>query len=202
MRKMLRVLILALLCAASYTACQRASEEKNAEQRQEAADSVQRDFQSLSDSLELSWQELAAEEEQKLANLRRLLEEISYTPAHTYNQERLDTLQNQLQKVYEMQLDPLTMTSEEIDRYDSVSSQVQHNIIQFARNHPGIEEYPLMDQLIDRITEADRRVLFLRVKYDQYARDYFHFLEGHREYLRDVDTTGLHQERTYFQISE
>lgn len=202
MRKSLRTLIIALLCAAAYTACQRAAEEKHTEQEQAVIDSIQQTHQSLSDSMLLSWQTLEQEEEQKLADMQRLLEEISYTPEPLYNQARLDTLQQQLEKVYEMQLDPLTMTSEEIDHYDSVSSQVQNNIIQFAREHPSIEEYPLMGQLIESIEEADRLLLFHRIEYDKHARDYFHFLEGNREYLRNVDTSGLHQERSYFQLSQ
>lgn len=202
MKKNLRVIIIALLCAASYSACQRASEEKHAEERQEALDSLNQTYYSLSDSMQLRWDIIMAEEEQKLSDMRRLLEEISYTPEPTYNADRLDTLQQQLEKLYSMRFDPLTMTSEQIDQYDSASTEVKNNIIRFAQEHPNIEQYPMMGNLIDSVEEADHRMLFHRVQYDKFARDYNHFLEGNLEFVREVDTTGLHQKRTLFQISE
>lgn len=202
MKKNLRVIIVALLCAASYTACQRASEEKHAEERQEALDSLNQTYYSLSDSMQLRWDVIMAEEDQRLSDMRRLLEEVSYTPEHTYNTARLDTLQQQLEQLYNMRFDPLTMTSEQIDEYDSASAAVKSNIINFVQNHPNIEEYPLMGNLIDSLEAAEQRMLFHRVEYDNFARDYNHFLEGNREFVREVDTTGLHQKRTLFQISE
>lgn len=202
MKKNLRVIIIALLCAASYSACQRASEEKHAEERQEALDSLNQTYYSLSDSMQLRWDIIMAEEEQKLSDMRRLLEEISYTPEPTYNADRLDTLQQQLEKLYSMRFDPLTMTSEQIDQYDSASTEVKNNIIRFAQEHPNIEQYPMMGNLIDSVEEADHRMLFHRVQYDKFARDYNYFLEGNLEFVREVDTTGLHQKRTLFQISE
>lgn len=202
MKKKFRIIIIALLCAAAYSACQRASEEKHAEERQEALDSLNQAYYTLSDSMQLRWDVLMAEEEQMLSDMRRLLEEISYTPEPTYNAERLDTLQQQLEELYNMRFDPLTMTSEQIDQYDSASAEVKNNIISFAQEHPNIEQYPIMGSLIDSVEAADHRMLFHRVEYDKYARDYNHFLEGNREFVRDVDTTGLHQKRTLFQISE
>lgn len=198
----LRIIIIALLCAASYSACQRASEEKHAEERQEALDSLNRTYYTLSDSLQLRWDALMAEDEQMLSDLRRLLEEVSYTPSHTYNAARLDTLQQQLEALYSMRFDPLTMTSEQIDQYDSAAAEVKSNIISFVQNHPNMQEYPIMGSLIDSIEAADQRMLFHRVEYDNYARDYNHFLEGNREYVREIDTSGLHRQRTLFQISE
>lgn len=202
MKTNLRIIIIALLCAASYTACQRATEEKNAEERQLALDSLNQTYYTLSDSLQLRWDTIMAEEDQMLSDLRRLLEEVSYTPAHTHNAARLDTLQQQLETLYNMRFDPLTMTSEQIDEYDSAAAEVKNNILTFVENHPDIQKYPIMGSLIDSIEAADQRMLFHRVKYDNYARDYNHFLEGNRDYVREIDTSGLHRKRTLFQLSE
>lgn len=202
MKSKLKIIIIALLSAAAYSACQRASEEKHAEERQQALDSLNRTYYTLSDSLQLRWDVLMAEDEQILSDLQRLLEEVSYTPSHTYNTARLDTLQQQLEKLYDMRFDPLTMTSEQIDQYDSALAEVKRNIIGFAQDHPNIEEYPLMTSLVDSVEAADQRVFLHRVQYDNFARDYNHFLEGNREFVRKVDTTGLHRERTLFQLSE
>ena len=200
MRKTARMIVLAMLCAASYSACQRASEEKREENRLVNADSLNQSFVSINDSLDARWKVLIAEEDQKLEDMKRLLKEISFTPR--YNKTKLQELQEKLETVYEMRFQPQSMTSEQIDRYDSASSALKQEIISFAQNHPDIEQYPLMGQLIDSIEASDQRVLFHRVRYDNFARDYNHFLEGNREYVRKVDTTGLHNKRTLFQLGE
>lgn len=200
MRKTLRIVIIALLCAASYTACQRASEEKKEGAQQLSEDSLNLSYQTLNDSLALRWEILAREEDQKLANMRRLLEEVSNFPV--YNKARLDTLQRQLGQVYEMRIEPETLTSEKIDRYDSASSAIRNNIIDYVSQHPDVEKYPLATGLVDSLSSADQRILLHRVKYDNYARDYNQFLESNPEYVRNIDTTDLHRKRTLFQLSE
>ena len=194
------MIVLAMLCAASYSACQRASEEKREENRQLTTDSLNQSLVSINDSLDARWTVLIAEEDQKLEDMRRLLKEISYAPR--YNKAKLKELQEKLESVYEMRFQPQSMTSEQIDRYDSASTALKREIVQFAQDHPDIEQYPLMGQLIDSIEAADQRILFHRVQYDNYARDYNHFLEGNREYVRKVDTSGLHKRRTLFQLGE
>ncbi len=200
MKKTARIILLALLSAASYTACQRASEEKQEGERQLTIDSLNQSFHGLNDSLNARWEVIAAEEDQKLADMRRLLQEISYTPR--YNKTRLQNLQEKLEQVYKMRFQPQSMTSEQIDRYDSASTAVKNEILQFAAEHPDVEQYPLIGQLADSIEASDQRVLFHRVRYDNFAKDYNHFLEGNREFVRKVDTTGLHKKRTLFQLGE
>lgn len=200
MRKTLKMVLLTFLCAAAYSACQRASEEKKAEDLTLSVDSLSQSYSSLNDSLQAHWQVMVAEDDQKLADMRRLLQEISYFPV--YNEARLDSLNNQLQELYEMRFEAETMTSEQIDQYDSASSALKSRVIRFAEEHPDIEKYPLVGQLIDSIESADQRVIFHRVRYDNYARDYNSFLETNREFVRKVDTTGLHKKRPLFQLEQ
>lgn len=200
MRKTLRIIILACLCAAAYSACQRASEEKKTGERELEIDSLRITYTGLSDSLQARWRILMSAEEQRLQDMRRLLQEISYTPV--YNKVRYDTLLENLEQVYEMRFEQESMTSEEIDKYDSASTRLKTEIIQFALNHPDIEEYPLMGRLIEDIEAADQQVLFHRVQYDNYARDYNHFLYGNREYLPKIDTSGIPEEMPMFQIPD
>lgn len=200
MKKSLRIIIIALMCAASYTACQRASEEKKTEERLISADSLNKTYKSLSDSAVAHWQVMVADDDQKLADMRRLLLEISYFPV--YNKAKLDSLNTQLQQVYEMRFQPETMTSEQIDRYDSASAALKAKIISFAEEHPDVEKYPLVGQLINSIEAADQRVIFHRVKYDNYARDLNAFMLRHREFVRKIDTTGFPEKIPLFQLEE
>lgn len=199
MRKAIRVLVFALLFAAAYTACKRASDEKRAEEA--APDSVLVVFNSLRDSVTLAWQDISETEDSKLSDMKRLLQEISYTPV--YDQARLDSLSNRLQQVYAMRFEAETMTSEQIDAYDSAVASLQRDIIRFAQNHPSFEQYPLMARLSDSISAADQRTLFLRVRYDNFARDYNDFLKGNQgSFIQPSDTALPLRERPLFQLGE
>lgn len=200
MRKTLRIFLFALLCAASYSACQRATEEKQSEERQLKIDSLRQTYVGLSDSTEVYWQVLIREEEARLDNMKAVLEELSREPV--YNKPRYDSLYEHLQSLYAMRLDAENLSSEKIDRYDSASSALKKEIIDYAQNHPDIEKVPMVTSLIDSVETADQRILFHRVRYDNYARDYNHFLEGNREYIPQIDTTGLSRERGLFQLPE
>lgn len=198
MRKAIRIFVLILLMAAAYTACQRASEERLSDT---AADSVLVVYKSLDDSVKLAWNEVADNEELKLSDMKRLLQEISYTPV--YNQERYDSLWNSLQEVYAIRLEADIMTSEQIDRYDSAVTSLQREVIDFARTHPDFERYPLMGKLADSIEAADNRVLFLRTRYDNYVREYNDFLKGNQgRMIQPADTTLPLRERPMFQLMQ
>ncbi len=200
MRKKLRIFLIALLCAASYSACQRATEEKISEEKQAKVDSLRQTYISLNDSTDARWQILVAEEKNKLDNMKQVLEELGRPPV--VNKERYDSLYAQLQQLYEVQLSPESMSSEAIDRYDSASNTLKAGIINYAQNHPDIEKVPLVSSLIDSLQTADQRILFHRVRYDNYAKDFNNFLEGNLDYIREIDTTGLSRRRNLFQLSE
>lgn len=199
MRKVIRVFVLVLLLAAAYTACQRASEEQRTDIG--ATDSVLVVYKSLNDSVMMAWNEVEANEALKLSDMKRLLEEISYTPV--YNKGRYDSLWNTLQELYAIRLEADVMTSEQIDRYDSAITYLQREVIDFAYTHPDFEQYPLMGKLTDSIRAADDRVLFLRSRYDNYVREYNDFLKGNQgRLIEPADTTLPLRERPMFQLMD
>ncbi|WP_224995151.1 hypothetical protein [Cesiribacter sp. SM1] len=199
MQKTIRVCVFVLLMAAAYTACQRASEEKRSEEM--APDSVTVVYNSLNDSIKVAWQDISATEEGKLSDMKRLLQEISYTPS--YDKARYDSLWDNLQQVYALRFEAETMTSRQIDRYDSAVSKLQREVIDFARSHPSFEQYPLMGKLSDSIEAADQRTLFLRVRYDQFASEYNDFLKGNQgRMIQPSDTALPLRERPLFRLSE
>ncbi|EMR04565.1 hypothetical protein [Cesiribacter andamanensis] len=200
MRKAIRIFVFVLLMAAAYTACQRASEEK----REDAPDSVLVIYNTLNDSVRVAWDRIVTNEEQKLSDMRRLLQEISYTPS--YNQVRYDSLWAHLQQINRFRFEAETMTSRQIDQYDSAVTRLQREIVDFARTHPNFDEYALMSKLTDSISAADQRVLFLRTDYDDYARNYNDFLKGSQgtrlQSLQATDTTGTPKIRPLFSLGE
>jgi hypothetical protein len=199
MQKTIRICVFVLLLAAAYTACQRASEERRSDEM--APDSVTVVYNSLNDSIKVAWQNISTTEEGKLSDMKRLLQEISYTPS--YDKARYDSLWDNLQQVYALRFEAETMTSRQIDRYDSAVSSLQREILDFARNHPDFYEYAIMEKLVDSIAAADQKTLFLRVRYDNYAKDYNDFLKGNKGRLIQPSDTALPlRERPLFQLSE
>ncbi|WP_017731607.1 LemA family protein [Nafulsella turpanensis] len=201
MKKTLRILLITALSASAYTACQRASEEKQAEEELILIDSLQQTFISLNDSAANRWEVILQAEEQKLAQMRAILEELSAPPV--FNKSRLESLNKNFKEVYEMRLQEAEdLSHEQIDRYDSASQALKEQIIAYTEDHPDIKKFPLVTELIDSIQATDQQILFHRVRYDNFASDLNHFLEGNREYLPKIDTSGLAQERTLFQLPE
>ncbi|MBW3545259.1 MAG: hypothetical protein KY428_06605 [Bacteroidetes bacterium] len=199
MQKAARIVLFIMLMAAAYTACQRASDEKRAEEH--APDSVMLVYNSLSDSVMVAWQQISKTEEGKLSDIKRLLEEISYAPS--YDKVHYDSLYNQLQQVYALRFEAENMTSKQIDQYDSAVSKLQREVIAFARANPSFEQFPLMAKLADSIDAADKQTLFLRVRYDEFATQYNDFLKGNQgSVIKPSDTAKPPQQRPLFQLSE
>ena len=202
MKKTLRILLITALSASAYTACQRASEEKQAEDELVLIDSLQQTYTGLNDSAALRWQVIVETEEQKLTHMREVLEELGAPPV--FNKPRYDSLLERCQQLYALRLtDAEELTSEQIDRYDSASQALKTQIMAYAEDHPDIKMIPLVPKLLDSIEAADQQMLFHRVRYDNFARDLNHFLEGNREYVPQIVPEGMPvEERTLFQIEE
>lgn len=200
MRKFVRISLVAALILAAWTACQRASEDKAVVLTTAEVDSLRTVYQSLNDSIDARWSVLEADEEQKLANLNRLLMEISFTP--TFSQVRYDSLKHQLEQFQNLRLAPESMTDEQIDRYDAALNSLQSAIIRMAMDNEAFEQYPLMGELIDSINASDQRVLFYRVQYDNYVSDMNQFLDVHNEQLPVIDTFYTPKKRKLFRLEE
>ena len=123
---------------------------------------------------------MIADDDQKIADAKRLLEEISYT--NKYNVQQYDTLQQNLATLLQIRYNNTTMAnSAAIDDYDSASNKVMNEILMLATSHPDYQKYPLMKELVNDIQEANARVLRHRVDYDYSAKQYNQFIEDNKE---------------------
>jgi hypothetical protein len=201
MRRSLRVLLIIISLVAAYSACQRASEENTGDSSLVVleADSIQNAYNEKLSYVDAAWTTYQTEEEEKLTDLKRLLQEISYT--ESYNQERYDTLMQAVERIQNNMLDASAMTSRQIDQFDSAVSSLQSAVIDFAMTHPDFEKYPMMSHLVDSVGTRDQRILFHRVKYDDYARDYNNFLLPARQYVPELSEAEIN-ERPLFQLED
>lgn len=163
-------------------------------------DSIKLAFEEIQMSIDTTWDNMVEDDNQKIADAKRLLEEISYT--NIYNPVQFDSLKLNLVELQKMRYDNISMeNSELIDIYDSASNKIMNDIITLASNHPDYQRYPLMKVLIKDIQEANGRVLKHRINYDFAAKRYNQFIEENKEQLQKADSTEEIQKKPLFELA-
>ncbi len=194
----LTALFFVILCLFIISSCEKKSTPS--ELTQGAVDSLHLALQTMEDSLEITWQRMMEDDDQKIADARRLLEEISYT--NQYNPVQFDSLQQNLKTLTVMRYSSVSMANSVlIDDYDSSSNKIMNEVIIMASAHPEFQRYPLMKELISDIQKANARVLKHRVNYDHAAKQYNQFIEEHKDELEQVDTLKDLQKKPLFELA-
>lgn len=197
--------LIIMSCGLIFTACdnaERAAKDSQlTEAGQERADSLYREFIVVNDSLSYAWQDMIKDDDEKLANMKRLLQEVSYT--QNFNKQRHDSLLQRVDLLEDMRYDMESMAdSDKIDIYDAASGVLSRDITLFAVNHPDYANYPLMEELIAEIEQANERVLLHRIRYDQSAKAYNSFIQENKGL--EIDDEGLEarwKEKPLFELS-
>lgn len=180
------------------SSCEKKSKETALSQNE--VDSLSLALVAMEDSLETAWTQMMEDDDQKIADAKRLLEEISYT--NIYDQAQYDSLQQNLKTLQSMRYDNISMeNSLLIDNYDSSSNKVMNEIISLASSHPEFQRYPLMKELISDIQKANGRVLRHRVNYDYVAKQYNQFIEAHQDELEEVDSLKTLKKKPLFELA-
>jgi len=144
-----------------------------------AVDSLKFVFQEINSDLELSWNQMMNDDDEKLDNLRRILQEVEYSG--NYNRLKLDSLKNDIDQLQAVRYDPETMSdSELINMYDSMTNQVMGEVAIFTTRLEQFEQYPIMGQLLQEVFEADDRILHHRIEYDRIAKRYNAFIDSYQ----------------------
>lgn len=165
-------------------------------------DSINLQFVMINDSLQTSWMEMIKDDNEKFANMKRLLQEVSFTK--NYDKETYDELMTRIDQMSVIRYNMETMAnSNKIDEYDAVSNALSNDVTQFVVNHPDYGSYPLMDELIEDIHQADYRILLHRIKYDQNAKQYNHFIHEHKDAeIANERLNASWKERPLFELSD
>ncbi|MDN5215426.1 hypothetical protein QQ020_25325 [Fulvivirgaceae bacterium BMA12] len=162
-------------------------------------DSVKIVLVSLQDSTEITWKTMIVEDDQKIAYLKRLIDEVSYTKV--YDKKAYDSLSLAIENLKKIRYDQTSMAnSEKIDEYDVATAAVVNNVITFAQNHPNFDDYPLMDELIGDILAFDNRVIYRRVDYDNIAGEYNKFIQKNHDLIERSGNVA--SAKPLFQLSE
>lgn len=164
-----------------------------------AVDSLKTVFQDLNSELEITWNDMMKDDDEKLANLRRILQEVEYSS--NYNRLKLDSLRKGIDELEKVRYDQQTMSdSDLINVYDSMTNQVMGEVTMFTTSLEQFEQYPTMGQLLQEVFEADDRVLRYRIQYDKLAKQYNSFIETNQPDMQLVARQDNLQPRPLFEL--
>jgi hypothetical protein len=164
-----------------------------------AVDSLKSVFQDINRDLEATWDEMIQDDNDKLDNMRRILQEVEYSGS--YNRLKLDSLKKNIDQLAEARYDQQTMSdSELINLYDSMTNQVMGEVTVFTTQLEQFEQYPIMGQLLQEVFEADDRVLHHRIQYDRLAKAYNSFIETHEPDMKALARQSNLQPKPLFEL--
>ena len=164
-----------------------------------AVDSLISVFQDINNDLEATWDEMIQDDNDKLDNMRRILQEVEYSG--NYNRLKLDSLKKNIDQLAEVRYDQQTMSdSELINSYDSMTNQVMGEVTVFTTQLEQFEQYPIMGQLLQEVFEADDRVLRYRIQYDRLAKQYNTFIETHEQDMKALARQSDPQPKALFEL--
>jgi len=145
------------------------------------AGSPEATIQSLRDSTDKAWKIMMDSDDQKIKDIERLLQEITY--CKKYNALLLDSLTDVLKTFKDKRYNQLTMKSEEIDAYDELTNKVIERTKYLARTTEELKSHPIAETLYNDIAKADNDVALYRAMYDRFAIVYNEYLEANKEAL-------------------
>lgn len=208
MKNLLRSLIIVFAFVLAFTACKKPGEDKQEEVEIETAlsqselDSLQFAFMAVNDSLDANWIVMIQDDDEKIADMKRLLKEVSYTKR--YDKAKYDSLVKEVDKLSHMRYDRNSMAdSDKIDEYDEATSNLTNEVIMFAANHPQYNDYPKLEEIINDIQAADNRIIIHRIRYDRSAKEFNSFVKRNQKHILQIDSnTNKWKEVALFELPE
>ncbi len=190
-------LILAVLLALLSTACNKKARTLSVD----TLDSLKLTYQQINNELEFSWTEMMMDDDGKLENMRRILQEISYSG--DYSVVTHEGLKKEVEDLAAIRYDRETMSNSDlITNYDDKTNTTMSGLMEFTTGLPQFEQYPLMGQLLQEVFEADDRVLQYRIQYDRAVKSYNQFIEENEPYLEQIANQEILQAKSLFELQE
>lgn len=179
--KAIQFIALAATISILSVACSDKKPTESTQQTSEAvkAPSISGQASILNNSVDSAWHEVIQLDSQKFANIKRLIEEISY--CKKYDEKGVAKALKLTAEVSAMQYTQANLSDSLITVYDTKTDE----LIRFVRNLKGntaeITQHPLADQLENEITEADNQLVNYRSRYDVLANEFNSFLDKNKE---------------------
>ena len=151
---------------------------------------ISSEVSTLDSSANAAWAVMAKADSQKFADIRRLLQEISY--CKKYNEKEYEYLMKETNSVYGMRYTISTLSDSTIVAYDSATTILVQKVRALKSKTPEILQHPLAEQLENEIMKAETEdIIRYRNNYDRAAQEYNTYLDKHQEALSKSGTTYI-----------
>lgn len=138
---------------------------------------VRAQFDILRDSADVNWQRMMGSDDQKLTDIRALLQDLKKQPRPA---AQVQALSEQAAHLKPQRYDRQSMVSSAlIDRYDAAQDSVLKPVLQLAAPDGNAPTAQIRDY-VERIMQADAAVLSHRSHYDTAAKAYNAYLRLHQ----------------------
>lgn len=131
-----------------------------------------------------TWDSVIITDDEKMANIKRLLDEISYCDGA--NDRKLKKLFKFHKSVIEMRYTKDNITSELIDAYDNAQDSLISETNTLAETTPNIEAHPLAIELMDEIIKADGMTVSKRGDYDMWTKQINNSIKNHSDLIKGL----------------
>ncbi len=163
-------------------------------------DSLTDTYLNLQDSLLITWNVMAKDENEKLRSIHELLQ--SMNSSGLFNKGQLGSLEIRLEQVEGIRFNQKTMFNPHvIEEYDFASNSLISEIVSMAESNPSFIQKKELQSLIDYITVSDQRVEFFRADYDDVAKKFNLFLGMYEHKLKEIDPNATNDKRPLFRMA-
>jgi hypothetical protein len=160
-------------------------EVKNTETTTVKTEQIRMELGQLNDSINKVWTIMLQSDDQKIADIKRLLQEISYTDKP--NTKELTIVQKMQEQLVGKRYDMETMTdSKKIDEFDMATDSLIKRTMLLSASTAGLEAHPLAKELVNDIMEADNNVVRYRTLYDTWTKIYNNTLQKYEKQLPEL----------------
>lgn len=145
---------------------------------------VRAQFDILRDSADSNWQRMMRSDDQKLTEVRGLLQDLKKQPR--LNAAQVRTLGEQAGRLKPQRYDRQSMASSEIiDQYDAAQDSVLKPLVRLAAPEGNAPTERIRDY-VEHIMLADANVVSYRAHYDAAAKAYNNYLRLHQTELAQM----------------
>lgn len=159
--------------------------DKSIEQEEKlTTEKLEEKFVQVNDSLQTAWYNMIKSDNEKFADIKRLLQEASYTKE--FNPIKLDKLMTRTDSLQQARYKQNNMTSDQIDQYDNATIMLVKDVMTFVSETPELESHAITDELVMAIQKAEGEVVNFRIRYDQWANEYNRLISHYEDELKEA----------------
>lgn len=186
--------ILVILAISSCSSSKHQAEETSFDR----IDSLRSHLLTIEDSLLYAWNVMLHDDNERIGDLIRLVDELNYALALDSNLTQ--SLKTELKTIKKSRYYLSKMTSDQIDIYDSVSFAMSGKIIGITYDFEELTRYPYMEELAQSVHNREAKILRYRVNYDNIAKEHNRFVEEHNNIIQQIDPEYKHTILPLFEL--